>query len=201
MATSAAPGFLTPIGSPIPYDDALLDLLQPIIAGIGGYPDPTMVRPGWQFPDTPNMPEFDVDWVAFRIPRLREDTFNYEAHVDSGQGYDVVENTEEHDLLISCYGPKSQTYAKVLRNGFKLAQNRWYLQQIHMDLLSISEPATVPSLLHGTFQRRVDMTVTLRRYTSQKYGVLTVIDLPQPGVDATASTLDNGQYLTNISPA
>ena len=200
MATTAAPGFLVPLLAPIPYDDALLDLLQPIVVGIGGYSDPTLVRPGWQFPDTPNQPDYTVDWAALRIADIRSDTFSYEAHVPTGNGYDVLETTEEIDLLLSCYGPHAQTFMKVLRDGFQLGQNRSYLKALNMDLLSCAAPRTLPALLHGQWLRRVDMTVTLRRYCSQQYGVNTLLDLTKPGTDVVISGLDNGQYITPITP-
>lgn len=200
MATSMAAGYLTPLDPPIPYDDDLLNLLQPILVGIGGYPDSTLVRPGWQFPDTPNQPDYAENWLAFRAPRIRSDEHVYEVHVDDSEGgYNSVESTEEIDLLLSCYGPKAQTYAKVLRDGFRIGQNRWPLQQLKIDVLSVGEPATLPSLLHGTWLRRVDLTIVLRRYTSQRYGVRTVVGLPQTGIDVNISMLDNGQYITPLT--
>lgn len=206
MATSAAPGFLTPIGPAIPYDDELLDILQPIVAGISGM-DPTKVVPGWQYPDTPNMPDYSVNWIALRITRVRPDTFSYEAHVDDSDdgsaGYDVVESTEEFDLLVSCYGPNASRNTRTLRDGFQLSQNRWPLQQYKIDVLSVGEFAVLPALLTGQWQKRMDFTVTMRRYVSQQYGVLTVIGLPTTsGPDASPEPgfIDNEHYVTKLSP-
>lgn len=191
MADSRAPGYLTPIGPLALYDDELLDFLQPIILGVSGYPDPTLVRPGWQAPDVPNQPETAVDWCAFRVAEMREDTFHYEGHVDSGDGYDLVESSEEIDVLISCYGPRSQSFARVLKQGFWLDQNRAPLLAVRMDVLYVSNPVTLPALLHGKWLRRVDLKVTLRRYLSTKYGVLTLLRGPGAG-------LDNELYITPI---
>lgn len=192
MADSRAPGFLTPIQSPVPDDDELLDLLQPIVAGVGGYPDSSLVRPGWQTPDVPNQPDFKTDWCALRIARTRPDTYRYETHVDDGDGYDVVEYSEEVDLMISCYGPKSQGFARVIRDGFQIAQNRSALQSLDIDTLFVSEPTTLPLLITNVWVRRVDIVITLRRIVERKYGVLTVI-LPPSG-----SGIDNEHYVTPI---
>lgn len=192
MADSRAPGFLTPIQSPVPDDDELLDLLQPIVAGIGGYPDSSLVRPGWQTPDVPNLPDFKIDWCALRIARTRPDTYRHESHVNDGDGYDLVEYSEEVDLMISCYGPKSQGFARVIRDGFQIAQNRSALQSLDIDTLFVSEPTTLPSLLMSVWVRRVDIVITLRRIIERKYGVLSIV-LPPSG-----SGIDNEHYITPI---
>ena len=196
MADSRANGFLTPIQSPVADDDDLLDLLQAIVAGVGGYPDSTLVRPGWQSPDVPNLPNYDVDWAALRIARQRPDTYRFETHVDDGQGYNVVEYSEEFDLMISCYGPKSQGFARTVRDGFQIAQNRSALQALDMDTLYVGDPITLPSLLTNVWVRRVDIVVTLRRVVERKYGVLTIVAAPI-AVNTTMG-LNNEKYVTPI---
>lgn len=196
---SGTAGYLTPIGTPTPYDDSLLDLLQPIIVGLVGYVDPSVVRPSVQIPNVPNQPEPASDWCGFRISRIRPDTFSYEGHVPNGNGYSVVENTEELDWQLSFYGPNAMAYAMRFRKGLQLGQNRVALHSINADLISCGEAVTLPALLHGIFQRRVDVTATLRRYTSEKYSVQTIVDLPSH-LDQAPLGLDNGQYVTPIYP-
>lgn len=184
--------------SSTPDDDELLDLLQLIIAGIGGYSDPTLVRPSWQTPDIPNDPDFVTDWVGFRIKDLREDTFQYEEHVPEGTGYSLFEYSEEIDLLISCYGPHSMKFARTLRDGFRLSTNRAALQQHKMDTLYCSNPVTIPALMMNVWRRKVDFTVTLRRYVTSKYRVLTILSVPLVVDPQGAMGVDNEKYIEPI---
>lgn len=190
---SDSPGYLVPIGPIAPYDDQLLDLLQPVIVGIAGYIDPTLVRPRWQTKNVPNMLEYTVDWLAFGIARTRPDTYHFEGHVDNGEGYDVFEHSEEIDLLISCYGPRSQSFARLLSNGFRIEQNRAVLNANSIDTLFIGDPVTLPALLHNVWVRRVDLTVTLRRYVTSNYGIKTIVDL------STGSGVNNELYITPLN--
>lgn len=199
MADSSYAGFLAPLLPPVADDDALLDLLQPIVVGISGHPDPSLVRPGWQTPDTPNLPEYTQDWIALRISRTRPDTYRFEQHVADGEGYDYVEYSEEIDLMLSCYGPRSQGYARVLRDGFQIPQNRNALQAFKIDTLYVSEPLTLPALLTNVWVRRVDLTVTLRRVVEQSYGVKTILSAPGVTVNSAGNGLDNEHYITPIN--
>lgn len=198
--TSAA-GYLVPTGNlpPVPYDDALLDLLQPIFVGIGAF-DPTLFRPDWQIADVPVQPEHAANWASLGIARERRDTFHYEAHVDSGAGYDYFQRTEEQDVLVSFYGPAGKANAMQLSDGLMIAQNRVPLEALKMGLVSVGDAVQLPALLNDRYQRRVDVTVTLRRCVERTYGVLTVVDLPRPGVDVGLVTLDNEKYVTKITP-
>lgn len=197
MADSRAPGFLTPLGQVLD-DDELLDALQPIVVGIGGWPDPSLVRPSWQSPDMPNQPEYPENWCALRIARTRPDTYRFETHVADGQGYDVTEYSEELDLMLTCYGPRSQSFARTMRDGFQIAQNRQPLQALDMDTLFVGEPVTIPILQTNVWVRRVDVTVTLRRVVERKYGVLTILELPVPNVSTDLMGLNNEKYITPI---
>lgn len=188
---SANPGFLTPVsGSPLDDQD-LLVFLQPAVAAIGGWEDTSLVRPGWQAPDAPLQPTFDVDWAGIRIARSRPDTFQYEEHVPEGEGQNVFEYSEEFDLMVSCFGPRSQAYARRIRDGMRVAQNRSYFQALKMDVVVCGEPWTVPALQQGQWLRRVDVTITMRRVVEERFGVLTLL-LPADG------GIDNEHYVTPI---
>jgi len=191
---TSAPGFLTLTSTPVPYDDALVDLLQPIWAGVTGIPG-NMFFPRWQPDNTPNMPDQDATWAAIGCGTVRSDSFHYETHVDSGAGYDYVQTTEEIDCLTSFYGPSAMALARQLKKGLMIAQNRVGLTALNASLVSVSDALMIPTLLAQKWQRRVDITVTIRRCVEEHFGVLTVLTLP---TGSTASGLYNEYYTTPI---
>ncbi|WP_217284496.1 phage neck terminator protein [Pseudomonas nitroreducens] len=69
--TSASGGYLTPAGAPTPADEALEDILQPMVVGITGLPG-KMVRPRWQ-PGNPKQPEPNVNWCAIGVMHTKQD--------------------------------------------------------------------------------------------------------------------------------
>lgn len=194
--TSSA-GYLTPTGAQPTYDDTLLDSLQPVIVGITGLPD-NMVRPRLQIDDQPNEPGVDTDWCAFGIREFRQSGFPYEGHVDDSAGYDIVEDYEEFDLLMSFYGPNSRALAQRTRIGLTVAQNRAPLQALGIDVGSLGSTVQLPALLHGKWQRRVDFAVALRRNPQRTYGVLTVVEPPPPAVRVEPMGLNNEIYVTPL---
>lgn len=172
---STAAGYLLP-QTDVADDDELLDLYQPIVQAISGLGDGSFVRPSWQSPDEPNEPPINTDWIALRVSHMRDDTFMTEIHVDTdGLGYDLVEYTEDIDLILSCYGPHSQGYARVLKDGFRLEQNRAQLQAMNTDVLEASQPVTLPALVTGKWRRRVDVTINMRRRVSRKYNIRSIV--------------------------
>ena len=197
MSDTTEPGYLRPTSDPGPYDDELLDLLQPFLAGVTGLPG-RMVRPTRQPDDTPNLPGYGEDWLAFGISRARTDTFSHEAHDPAGQGSDVTGRSEELDLLVSCYGEHARGTAMVLHDGAQLGQNRAPLNDLGIDLLSVGDAISLPALLHGKWTKRVDVTLTLRRYVSRRYGVRTIVAPPRADATAVQFGLDNGLYVTPI---
>lgn len=202
MGTSSAPGFLTEVSPPVPYDDDLIDALQPLVVGMLGNIEPTLVRPRWQSGDTPNIPAYTVNWVALGVSDVRHDTFPYERHVDEGEGHDTVQETEELDVLVSCYGPLAGGNAARLRSALSLGQNRGYLQDLGADLISVGNQNTLPALTTGVWVRRVDFKITLRRYIKRDYAVRTIVELTPPTIDVDtgqpAFGIDNEQYVTPL---
>lgn len=193
--TSDQSGYLTPVGTPVPYDDALIDLLQPVFVGLSGLTG-TAFRPRWQLNDVPNQPEQNENWAALGISRMRTDVFAYQGHVDSGAGYNVLQRTEEIDVLLSFYGPLGKTYAEQTRDGLSIEQNRAALEVLKMGVVSVGDSVLLPALLNGRWQRRVDVTVTLRRCVERQYNILTVTELPD-GTHGPTSGLSNEQYITH----
>ncbi len=197
--TSALAGILTPTGVAPLYDDALVDALQPLWVALTGIPG-TMFRPRWQPDDVPNQPEQNETWAALGIATTRTDTFAYTEHVPEGDGYNYVMRTEEIDVLTSFYGPSAKACAEQLRDGFTVEQNREPLDAMKMALVNVRDSIMIPALLHGKWQRRVDVTVTLRRVIERRYGILTVLGLPDAvGPDAgPVMGLNNEQYITPL---
>ena len=193
---SASAGPLSPTGDPVPYDEDLVDALQPLFVGISGLPG-AMFRPRWQPDDVPNLPEAHDDWAALGVSRTRTDTFAYVAHVASGAGYDYLQRSEEIDLLLSFYGPRARANAERTRDGLSVAQNLAPLAAMNVGLVGVGDSVPLPALLHGKWQRRVDLTVTLRRCVERRYGVLTVVGLPDGGAGPRMG-IDNELYLTPI---
>lgn len=191
MSDSRAQDYLAPL-TPVADDDALLDLLQPIVTGITGI-DGTLVRPRWQPDDTPNLPEYSTDWVAVGIARTRPETFHTEQHVPDGDGYDLFITSEEVDVLMSFYGPNSQGNARRINNGIRISQNRAGLQAMGMDTLYVADPVTLPALLTGKWVRRVDVSITMRRRLAIRYNVLNILS-----ADA-GNGIDNEYYITPIT--
>lgn len=194
MGDSTSAGFVNEISPQIPYDDDLLDLLQPIFAGVLGplISDPSLIRPRWQMNDQPTQPEYNINWVAIGISTTRTDVNAYETHVAEGLGYDLVEETEEIDVLASFYGPKAANNCGSFSNGIRLEQNRRPLNALNIELIQVRDPVTLPALVTGKWLKRVDVTITLRRYASRQYGIRTIVESDQ-------SVIDNEQYLTPIT--
>lgn len=189
MSDSQESGFIPAQDAPAD-DDELLDLLQPIIAGIGGWLVPGNVRPQWQNKEVPNNPQFEEDWCSFGIKNFREDTYQFEENNAQGDGVNVFEYSEEFDVLISTYGPRSSQYVRNLRDGFRLEQNRAPLQALKIDTLYVNDQVVLPALLHGTWVRRVDVSIVMRRYVSRRYAIKTI--------QSASAGLDNEQYVTSI---
>lgn len=191
---TGSPGYLLPTSPDIPYDDELMDLLQPMFVALTGL-DPTMVRPRYQYDQVPNQPEANVPWCAIGCTTTVTDWLPSETHANDGTGQDIVQRSEDITLLFSAYGPKSQSMTANVRDSLAIAQNRVLLQQNSMDLITVGNPVMLPALLHSVWQRRCDVSVMLRRNVERRYGVLTVLQLPSPPV---GFGLNNEQYLTPI---
>lgn len=192
---STVAGILAPLND-IPYDDEFVDQLQPWVAAIAGL-EGSLVRPKWQFGDVPNMPGFETNWIGLGIPRWRQDVFPAVQHDPAAQASDVMGRTEEHDLLVSCYGPTSAALAARVRDGCQLEQNRVPLHALNVDVIEVTDIVKVPVLVNAQWQKRHNVTVRVRRYVERRYAVRSVAKLPTAPVDAQ-SFIDNEQYRTPI---
>lgn len=189
---TGTPGVLLPTSPDIPYDDELINLLQPLFVALTGL-DGSMVRPRYQYDQTPNTPEVNIPWAALGCTTTATDWLPSEVHANDGTGQDILQRSEDITLLFSAYGPKAQSMAATVRDSLAIAQNRVLFQQNSMDLITVTNPIMLPALLSGVWGRRCDMSVMLRRNVERRYGVLTLAQLPSQGFG-----LNNEQYLTPI---
>lgn len=171
--TSATGGYLSPSGA-VPVEDAALDaVLQQAIVGITGLPG-AMVRPRWQ-PTVPKQPEPTANWCALGITRTGPADFPAIEHDGTGDGQSTLHRHEEFDALVSFYGPAASGYAKTLRDGLYLAQNRETLQAAGIDLIGTSDQTAAPDLINQQWVRRYDVTLSFRRHVARTYPVLNLL--------------------------
>lgn len=172
MNDSSTGGYLAPSSSPAPLEgQALNRFIQQVFVGITGL-DGTLIRPRWQ-PEPPAIPPFGTDWMAFGIVRRPADTFA--SNLFDPSGAQTVYRQELLEILCTFYGPDSDNYASLLREGFAVVQNSEVLQLNNFGLVSIGDSLPVPELIKDRWTYRVDMTVTLRREILRTYPVLTVL--------------------------
>lgn len=171
---SSTGGYLSPAASPAPLEgQALNRFLQQVFVGITGF-DGTLVRPRWQA-EPPNIPPFGTDWMAFGITRRKGDDFASNVHSPNGNGADSVYRQEILTILCTFYGPDSDNYASLLREGFFVPQNREVLLLNSFGLVEVGEAVAVPEMIKDRWIYRIDMNVRLRRSILRTYPVLNVL--------------------------
>lgn len=180
---STAPGFIAPTSSPL-YDNPLDDFLHGWIAGLSGLPG-SLVRPRWQ-PEPPNMPDFNVNWVAWGILEVEEDRFAYQGQQDDATG--VIERDEILLMLMSFYGPQAGQLAKRVSASLQLNQNRGYLRAQNMTVVEVMDHIRVPALVKELWVPRVDQRIRFRRRATWAYQIKTLEDF--------RAELDNERYIT-----
>jgi hypothetical protein len=169
-ATSATGGTLLPASSPAPLEDVDLDAaFQSAVAAITGI-DGTLVRPRWQ-PNPPKQPEPNVDWCALSVMDSKPDAGPAIIHDGSGLGSDINIRHEELVVLVSFYGPRSQWFAGVLRDGIGIPQNMESLKQIDIAFVECGPTRTAPELVNQQWIRRRDMSMRFRRKVTRLYSI------------------------------
>lgn len=169
--TSATGGFVRPAASPAPLEDTdLEDFLQAMVVGITGLPD-DLVRPRWQ-EEPPDQPDIDTDWAAIGVTETDPDTFAATVHYP---GYDELRRHEILNILVSFYGPHSNSYAELLRDGLQIAQNREVLTNNGMGLVETGDVTRVPSLVKQRWQQRADLPMRIRRQVKRQYPILDLV--------------------------
>ena len=167
--TSATGGFLLPLVPP-PDDDLTLDVdVQKTVAGITGFALNNVV-PRWQ-QKPPAQPEIDVNWVAVGVSSTVTNYRPAVVHRGEDGGSDVLMAQEQLTCLLSFYGPAASGYAKVLRDGIQIAQNREAMSLLGLSLVEIGRATTLPAVVGQLWQRRVDFELVLRRQVTWVYAV------------------------------
>lgn len=174
--TSATGGYLRP-STKAPDDDLALDkLLASVVVGITGLPEErvtarmqesTGTQPG-QF----RVPDAGVNWAAVGVtettdrgpPAFRRDP--------SGEGSSILVRHATLELLASFYGPSSNAFAELFRDGLYVAQNREALFHQGISLLRVGEVRRLPEIDNTLRRRRSDLGATLRRKILRTYPVL-----------------------------
>lgn len=175
--TSASGGFLLPSATPAPLEGQDLNrFIQQWVVGITGL-DGDMVRPRFQS-EPPNIPDEGQVWAAIGIMDQPSDTYPAVIHHggdDLDGGYDELQRHEDLHLLCSFYdlgtNGQAQTYAKLLRDGIAIPQNREVLTRNDFGYVSVGQVLPVPSLLKVRWLYRVDLGVVLRREVKRVYAV------------------------------
>jgi hypothetical protein len=174
--TSATGGFLSQVG-PGPVEGAALDaVLQKIVVGICALPGP-LVRPRWQ-PAPPQQPALTVDWCAIGVADDEPDATPYQRHIGSaneGLGQTILLRHEVLNVLASFYGPNSYSFAKQLRDGLYVGQNRETLQAMDAGLVGCGTIKRVPALINETWQLRADLPFQIRRQIKRTYQIQNII--------------------------
>lgn len=167
MADSSTGGYIVP-SSEVAYDQQLKDIFQAFIRQLIRM-DGTLVRPRWQQKPLPT-PDINTNWCAFGIKTTQpNDTPYFEQQQDSA----ISIRHESIELLISFYGPLSESNINLLRDGLAIPQNIAQLKFNQIKFVSISEITIAPDLLNQQWVQRHDVTVMFRRKTQRAIPILT----------------------------
>lgn len=191
--TSATGGYLAPTAPVPPDDDALDDLLQLLVVGVTGMPG-AMVRPRWQT-TVPKKPEPNEDWCAIGITRQASDAGPAIQHDGDGEGSDQYIRHQEIDLLCSFYGPAAKGLAQLLADSMAIPQNSEQLALNGMKFIRASDIQPAPALINQQWNRRYDLTLTLRRKITRTYPVLNLLSAE---VQSTTDSVPPVAATTNI---
>lgn len=172
--TSATGGPLLPSSSAPSDDDALVDFLNAVIAGITGLSG-TLIRPRWQ-ERPPPLPPVGTTWMATGIGTRSGDTFPEVEHDPDGEGADNLNQHEEFVLDCTFYGPAAQSTATLLRDGLNIAQNREVLDTNGVKFIATGPMPNTPEVVNQRWLMRTDMPITFRREVGRTYPVLNIIE-------------------------
>jgi hypothetical protein len=148
---------------------ALDRLIHDLIYGVTGM-DPTLIRPRY-VPEPANMPPADTDWAAFGIQNRVDDHHASQTFSDLGM---TVSRSQEIEVLCSFYGPNATHVQGLLKEGLSLSQNREYMNSQGIAFVSISETRNASMLINQRWNKRMDCVLTLRRYVSRLYPILSL---------------------------
>jgi hypothetical protein len=188
--TSATGGPLIPAVTPaVMNDQELENFFQAWLVGLTGY-DPKMVRPSWQVQPA-NIPDNDIDWMAFRISVSAADTFVANLQFAGPPSYNQLRRHQVLTLRFFFYGPNASSFADLLRDGGGIPQNSEVLQLNNMGIIGFGDQVSAPELVKNLWYRRVDMELQVKRQIVRNYPVLDLV--------SAETSLNNELYVTDIS--
>jgi hypothetical protein len=186
--TSATGGYLQPSPSTsLPGGLTFEEFLQQVLVGVSSLPG-DLVREAWQV-NPPKQPDIYTDWLKFALTEDDADTFAYNS-LDSNNN-NVFMRMEALTVQCTFYGPKALHYAKLVRDGFQIGQNREVLQSAKMDFVSTSKATRAPDLVNERWVSRWEMSISLRREILRVYPILNVLS-----VNGTLYTLQSSGVKT-----
>ncbi|MBC8947222.1 phage neck terminator protein [Xenorhabdus indica] len=171
---SNTPGYLTPVSAPPDYDEALERVLSRWIRAVSGLPAKT-VFPRWTDPQ-PQIPPAGSSWCAFGIMTIQEEA-NPAAIQLSDQHHEQWSH-ETLSILCCFYGPSGQRIATQFRDGLFITQNNDELSRTGLTFQYCGRIQPAPELINNQWQRRYDVTVTLRRKIAREYGIKSLVEAP-----------------------
>lgn len=170
--TSATGGYLLPaVPCGLPGGLTLEEFIQTVLVGVSGLPA-DLVRPKYQI-NPPKQPDIGTNWLAYGILEDDADPFAYnDIRPDQSNVFQRMEN-----LPVGCsfYGTHALEYAKLLRDGFQIGQNREALQAAKMDFVSTSKATRAPDIVNERWLDRWEMVVNLRAEIIRTYPILTFL--------------------------
>lgn len=188
VVDSSQSGYLAP-GPPPAYDTALEDIFQAVCVGISGLPG-NMVRPKWQ-PQPANSPDQSANWAAVGVEikaRQWDAVQEHDPNAAGGDGESTISGNELLQVTFSFYGPGSQGFATILRDGMSVTQNRDALVAQGIKFVEFMEPVNLPALLKDSWGRRVDLKAHFTRIVQRTYSIRNFA--------SASGTIDNERYIT-----
>lgn len=179
IRTTASPdlGPLLPSTTSYESDDAIADVVGDIVAGILAL-DRNAVRPRFQLGAPPQMPGPTSNWIALGTSSVREASMRgIVTHVGAGDGYDCVQTPEQHELLLSFYGPHGLSLARKLRDGLKVSPNRYAVRAAGLAYVGSGPIINLGEQINSSWYRRADMTVRLDGIVIRDYPVLNLLSV------------------------
>lgn len=199
LNTSASGGYLAPI-TPEPLDDLALDsAIAGVIAGITGLPA-ALVIPRDQ-PTQPSIPGVSTNWVSVGVTVSTGDDTPSQIHHPDGDGYTILRAVYRLDVMAMFYGPKSDGYAKLLRDGLYVAQNREAMQRQGLNLTSIDPLRRVPEVIATQTRRRTDFAFRLTQTVERRYAILNILQADGTIRADASGRLENTPFLSPLPPA
>ncbi|WP_323866036.1 phage neck terminator protein [Xenorhabdus cabanillasii] len=172
--TSRSQGYLTPVSPPPSYDEALERELSRWIRAVSGL-KPKTVFPRWTDPQ-PQIPPAGSNWCAFGIMVIQEEASP--AAIQLSDRHHVQWSHETLSILCCFYGPSGQSIATQFRDGLFITQNNDELSRTGLTFQQCSRIQPAPELINNQWQRRYDVTVTLRRKIVRDYGIKSLVEAP-----------------------